>query len=425
MTQTKHGDRPLVLIVEDSPAIQRIVAMCLEPEHATAAALDGESALAQALELHPDLVLVDLHLPIMDGEELVHTMRKHRALAHVPVIMISGSQDPRLLRLLESEVQDVLHKPFVVAELRARVRNLLANKRTLDLLNDTVGRHETDLVKLATQVAEHQRNLERALTELDEARRVAERANQIKSNFLRMMSHELKTPITAMQLHMRLLEREAEASGIDRFNDGMERMTRSSKRLLHLVDTILEWGRVESGRFQLSVQDVDLGELVSDVVDELAGYAKQKRIALDIDIASKLPLLTGDPRVVGILLRNLIGRALQVTDEGTVRVEVCYALDGHRVRVSDESPPLGAEEEQQLFDPLGAVNDLHRVGGTGSGLGLHVVRDIASAVDGEISLERGAARGNTFALRLPRLDAERTTGRIPVGEFAGRLRAER
>jgi signal transduction histidine kinase len=183
---------------------------------------------------------------------------------------------------------------------------------------------------------------------------------------------------------------------------------------MHLVDTILEWARVESGRCQLSVEEFDLSALVSEVVGELASYAKQKRIALALVREPGLPHVASDRRLVRLLLVNLISRAVQVTREGVVEISVLSSQRGHDIVVRDCAPPIPPDKRAELFDPLRGARDLADVSGAGSGLGLHVVRDIAHALDGNVALVPAEGYGNELVLSIPTLASDRTTTRILV-----------
>ena len=266
-----------------------------------------------------------------------------------------------------------------------------------------VGEHETELAKLAAEAMSRQQQLQRTLAELERARRAAETASRVKSNLLRMMSHELKTPITAMQLNVRVLEEDPDVQASPRLRDGLERIARSSRRLTHLVDTALYWARAESGRSRVAIAPFDLSLVACDVERELAPYAAQKGIELEVDAPALAPL-SSDRRLARLLCYILLERAIQVTERGSVSLHLSCDHGYHRVAVSDSASPIDREEEQTLFDPL-PLGDLHQRSGHGSGLGLYVVRDLVRTLGGEVTLSaRGV--GNLFTMMLPSSPAE-------------------
>jgi signal transduction histidine kinase len=376
-----------------------------------------ESVLAGGLAAAPDVIVIDAEGDGVDVERALRVLTSSPTSGHVPILVVLPAREPEAIAsILRLGARDVMCRPFVATEILIRVRNMLGAKRMHDLLNETIGRHETDLVELATAVALHQRRLASALAELDTARREAETASRIKSNFLRIMSHELKTPVAAMQLHMQLIERDPSVALSPRLSDGFTRLKRSSRRLLHLVDTVLEWARVESGRCQLDVSEVELPALVATVTGELASYAAAKGVELVVDPTEDavLPPLFTDPRILRLVLINIIERALQVTEHGRVVVTVRRCDRSQEVLVLDGAPAVGPVEHAELFDPLELSRDPYRASGSGSGLGLHIVRDLVRAADGDVFLEPQPETGNVVVVSLRTLPEERTTSRVSV-----------
>jgi signal transduction histidine kinase len=411
--KVERNGRAFVLIVGSNRSIHRVIAASLDAEYDLAYAFDGVEGLRRAVELRPDLIVVDVGAPGVTDARMIQAIRARADLQRVAILVLLGAGDPmQQVELLEGGAQDVLRKPLLLPELRARVRNLVSTQRALAVLNAATAHHESDLVKLAAQVARDQQELRTALDGLRIARELAENASRIKSNFLRMVSHELKTPITALQLHLKLIERE---SGLDvnpRIREGMDHVARASTRLLHLVDTVLEWARVESGRCEVALETFQLGQVVSEVAHDLRGYAVQKGVDLCCTVrGAPMADVTTDPRLVRLILVNLVTRAIQVTERGSVEIESLHAEGKALVRVHDRGPLIRADERAEIFEPLGSDRDLRWREGGGSGLGMSVVRDIARALDADIQLHVVAGRGNTFSLELPDLVPEqRETG---------------
>jgi signal transduction histidine kinase len=398
--------RPLVLVIEDSRALNRVVVGCLEPTYATASAFDGATGIELALALRPDLVIVDLALPKIDGEVVIRTLRGQEGFECCILAMTGSRNDPQILRLLDAGVEDYLAKPFLLAELRARATRLLATKKTQDVLSDTIGQRDTDLIALANEVAETHHNLERAYVDLEAARERAERMSEMKSNFLRIMSHELKTPVTAMRLQLSVLANDPGVEHTPVLDRGLERIARSTSRLLHLVDTTLEWARVEDGRCRPEVEPFDLVELVEDVVAELEIHARVRQLELHVEAPQPRPaLLHSDRRIVRLVLINLVEHAIWVSDDARLAVRVVESERGLQVHVHDAAPVMSPEQRAEVFDPLKQTRDFHRRSGAGSGLGVYAVRDIARAVGGEIRWQDGGGTGNVFVFDVPALQA--------------------
>ncbi len=404
--------RPLVLIVEDSRAIQRVLVESLEPEFATISAFDGTGGLSLAMRERPDLIVLDLVLPAMDGNELVRKIRDAHDLDDVPLLVLTASSDEeRLTRLLEGPVQDVVKKPFNRAEVRARIRNLLAEKRTRDLLNQTIGKHETDLVRLAEQVAAQQEALRKA-------HQAAQTANRVKRGFLRTMSHELRTPITAMEIQMTIFQRDPESIPNEAARVGLARLARSTRRLRWLIDTVMAWARIEGGRYEVAVSQIDLAELAQEVERDLREFADLKDVRIDCDVPVG-SVIWSDRGLVRLVLLNLVSRAVQTTSRGEVCVRAVTNGDRAVIGVRDGAPHISRKREEHLFDPFKTADSQRWQTGSGSGLDLHIVWDIAHAVDGTVALKRDRKPGNLLVFTLPQLSRGRTTAtftRLGEGE---------
>ena len=408
------SSRPLILFVEDSPLTQRVVVDGLEGEFHVISAFDGEEGFARVVESRPDLILTDLIMPRLGGEEMIEKVRTDAELRDIPIVVLT-SVDSRAeaVRLLESGVNDIIHKPFLMPEVIARVRNLIAATRVRRALGEMAGRKDADLARMADEAAESHRKLKRAIEEARIARELAENASRVKSNFLRMVSHELKTPITAMQLHLSVLERNLASARSRDLHEGFNRLSRSTRKMVDMVDTLLEWARVESGRCHLCVESFDVAEVIDEVIAELTSQATQKGISLEAREAQPaLPPLASDRRLLRLVLVNVIGRAVQLTQQGAVTVTLDGDGSRQEIAVQDSSPTLKGHERDEIFEPLKSSVDLRWRGGSGSGLGLHVVRDIAEAMDGELDLAPTDI-GNVIRLTLPNLPL----GRTAAGEF--------
>jgi signal transduction histidine kinase len=394
---------PLVLIVEDSRSIQRILTECFRPEHSTVSAFNGHDGLRLATELLPDLIVADVGLPRMNGEEMIRQIRARRELAEIPILVLAAAEDPlQGIRLLEADGQDVVRKPFLLAEVQARATRLLAAKRAHAILNEAAGQQDPDLARLAGEVLRRRRTDEITLKQAHDSQATAELENRVKSGFLRMMAHELRTPITAMHLQMRLLEREAEVARSPGLREGLVRIARSSQRLVQLIDTCIEWARVESKRRHLATETFDLLFLVSQVVTEFESHAERKGIRIELD-PGVVVSLSSDRKLARLALLNLVAYAVQNTDKGTVRISVDTADGVRRIWVADGGPPIAEGRRRELFSPLQTSDDMKWQAGSGSGLGLYVVRDIVRAIGGDVVLHSTEPSGNTFLLTLSEL----------------------
>ncbi|MCO5167336.1 MAG: ATP-binding protein [Planctomycetes bacterium] len=394
-----------VLVVEDDPDMRRFVAEGLAADHRVEVAADGQEGLERALGAPPDLVLTDVMMPGMSGEQLVEALRARPAFDRVPIVLLTAKADDELrVRLLRGGAQDYLSKPFSLEELRARVANLVTIKRARDVLEGEVERREQDLAGLAAEVAAAKRDLRRALDAAQAARDFAEQASRAKGDLLNLVSHELRTPLSTLLLQLELIERGAGA-GPERQADAVRRMRRSAGRLLELVESLLHVARLESGRVEVRPEEVDVGALVADLLDELGPRAEQKGLALVATVPPDLPRLRSDGRLVRTILVNLAGNAVKFTERGRVELAAAPAPEGGViVRVSDTGPGIRLADQALVFEPFRHVETVEHKTTPGMGLGLTIARELARGLGGRIELTSAVGEGSTFTVLLPPLE---------------------
>ncbi|HEY0467037.1 MAG TPA: ATP-binding protein, partial [Polyangiaceae bacterium] len=319
------ADLPLVLVVEDNPDMNRFVCSSLSSEFRVASAFDGKQALLRLEHLMPDLIVTDFMMPHMSGDEFVHVLRTKPELIDIPVLVLTARDDIEVrVRVLSAGVQDWLTKPFTVRELVARARNLVSARRARAILRAELATREFDVGELAEQLAERKRRLESLLESLSDALEHAEVASRFKTSLLRLVSHELRTPLGALQLQLERLSGEHRGPLNDAQQQLIVRMRRSLARLTDMIQSLLEYARIESGRLELVVECFDLRELAQSVVDDFAPQAETKGLVLRLEAPEGSAEFESDARLLRLVLVNLVANALKFTERGqvVVRMEV-------------------------------------------------------------------------------------------------------
>lgn len=377
--------KPHVLVVEDSRALAAFIEDALLPAGCRITlAGDGEQGLIAARAQPPDLILSDLIMPNKDGDQMLAELRRDPMLSVVPVIFLTSSDDRATReRLLSAGAQDYVLKPCSPAELCARVQNWLSQKAARDTLQHALQTTSADLAALSTALAV--------------ACQQAEQASLAKSAFLGSISHDFLTPLATIRLQL------AQLSTVSLAKDarlGLERIDRSTQRLVDLVESVVGFVELESGRLSLQKESLDPAAITRQVMDALRPRADRKQLALVLEAREALPSLSTDRRLLELTLRHLIDNAIKFTTHGEVRVslrgdDACVSF-----RVSDTGAGIPHEQQSSIFEPFSRGEDAAHKHEAGLGLGLALVERVATAIGGKLHVETTAGAGSTFTLEL-------------------------
>jgi two-component system, sensor histidine kinase and response regulator len=368
----KHTKVDRILIVDDSPDNIFLIQSILQEEgYAIETAENGEEALAKIDAFSPDLILLDVMMPVMDGYEVTRRVRNNAALPFMPILLITAYDQLSVARGLDTGADDFIRKPVEYDELMARVRSLLRLKHSVD---------ERD--QIASQ----------------------------REDFVSRLTHDLRTPMVAADRMLSLLSQGVMGELSSDVQEAIEIMSRSNQNLLTMVNTLLEVYRYEAGRKALIFSPVDLTTLANEVVEELSPIAIDKGLVLELGIMPTNPLLVkGDRLELHRVMTNLVGNAVKFTDRGSVTVDLIMSQGGGEGRNAKRSLPIvnlavrdtgagiPAEEHAMLFESF--VTGKHKR--SGSGLGLHLTRRIVEAHNGEIKVNSTVGEGSTFTVLLP------------------------
>lgn len=400
--QEQITGKPLVLVVEDNPEMNQFITTTLATEYRTATAANGQEGLEQAIALQPDLILSDMMMPYLSGDQLVQQLRTHPELDTTPVVMLTAKADDELrVQLLRQGAQDYLMKPFSVEELKARVGNLIAIKRVRDLLQQELASQNHDLEALVEEVSLRRRELQIALNALQRQAEELEQANRLKDEFLAIVSHELRTPLNSILGW-------ADALRTRKFDDAttaraLETISRNARLQTQLIENLLDISRLLRGKLLLNKHSVDLKPVIEAAIQTVQPEADAKSIRLDAYLDDTVGQISGDNSRLRQVVENLLSNAIKFTPEsGEVEIRLEQQNGEVKIQVSDTGQGIRADILPHIFDYFRQADSSNTRKHGGLGLGLAIVRQLVELHGGDIQVEsQGEGQGATFTVVLP------------------------
>jgi signal transduction histidine kinase len=366
-----------ILHIEDDPANRLLVRKLLGPPgHEVIDAVDGLDGIRKALVERPDLVLVDIAIPGLDGYEVTLRLRAEPSLRGTPIVAITaeGDRDASLAVGCDGYLQ----KPIDARSFAETVRGYLDGRRE-NAPPEATGEH----LRLQTQrIVSH---LEEKVAELSAANRRLLELDQAKKEFYRNVSHELATPMTPVVGYLKLLIDGELGELSTPQNKALRAMDDCVQRLRWLIDSLLDVTALETGKMRLAQREYDLADVVRQAIARQRIF-DEGRLRLVADLPKRGSLLgSGDVERIGRALDQLIDNATKFTPAGgTVGVRVRRLASGHlEVCVADTGPGVPTQQAPRLFEPFyqGDGSPTRSHGGTG--IGLAIVRGVAHGHGGD------------------------------------------
>jgi signal transduction histidine kinase len=250
--------------------------------------------------------------------------------------------------------------------------------------------------------------LERALRDgvdagADHRGTLAEDANQVKTDFLATMSHELRTPLNAIAGYAELLEMGIHGPVTVEQRTALERIQRSQRHLLGLINDILNFAKLSAGRVEYDIADVSVGRAVDSLEPLIEPQLRIKQLRFSREGCADDLVVRADEEKLSQILLNLLSNAIRFTAaEGTIAIS-CVGRDSVvRMEVRDTGIGIPSDRLGQIFEPFVQINRRLSAPSEGTGLGLAISRDLARAMGGDITVESELGRGSAFTLTLPR-----------------------
>lgn len=363
---------PTVLVVDDNPKNVQIIALLLnELKYKIIIAVNGKSAVDLVERVHPDLILLDVMMPGMDGFEACQIIKSNSENENVPVIFLTAlSEKVNIVKGFEVGGVDYITKPFNKEELISRIKTHLELKFARDKMQ---------------QMTNH-------LVEL----------NSIKDKMFSVISHDLRSPLGSIKMTLDFLKNDSnQRYTIEDFRNSVNTLAQTTDEVFGLLENLLGWAKSQSGNLTVVPEDIKLDELIESVYLLHKGSIQQKKLNFVNKIGPGI-IVHADLNMLKAILRNLVSNAIKYTPEGGVIQVDFNELNGYsQIIVTDNGVGIPVESISRLFDEKNTISTYGTNKESGSGLGLILCQSFIKSNNGRLLVESAEGKGSSFTIELP------------------------
>jgi two-component system sensor histidine kinase/response regulator len=363
---------PTILVVDDNKKNLQVIGNILHTEkYKVAMALNGSMALILANQLHPDLIILDIMMPEMDGFEVCKTLKRNTETKEIPVIFLTAKVE------LDDVVEgfnlggvDYITKPFKQKELLVRIKNHL------------------DLI-------ESKRKIELQAKQLTED-------NAFKDKLFSIIGHDLRSPLSSLKFTIDLIIRGIIDHKDELFINTITNLSKSTDEAYVLLENLLGWAKSQSGVLVIIPEILNLKEIAESNARLLKLNLNNKNIQFKLNIPDNLTAFA-DNQMINTVLRNLFSNAIKFTpNDGTIEISASVTVKNIvEVKVTDSGVGISPDDLQRLFSPTNPLKKAGTNHESGSGLGLILCKDFIQKNGGNLMVESKPGVGSSFAFTLP------------------------
>ena len=366
MTMNMAPESTTIMVVDDTSANLKLLQEMLRTKgYLVLTFLRGAMALKAAAKNPPDLILLDINMPDMNGFEVCERLKADEVLKDIPVIFISAlTETADKVKAFAVGGVDYITKPFQFDEVNARVETHLRQRR-----------QQLELKAL----------------------------NELKNHFLGMAAHDLRTPICGIMGVSELLANQLSPLPAEKQFRFFEMLLASSRFMAGIVNDLLDVSAIESGHLTIERRMVDITVPIKQSVEINEMFASPKNISIGINCQEQLPQVFADTNRIEQVINNLLSNAIKYSQPGTnITVHLRHENNEVIISVADQGPGIPGKEQHKLFQAFGKTSVLPTSNGDSStGLGLLIVRKIMEAHEGRIWLLSEPGKGTEFFFSLP------------------------
>ncbi|MFO7891841.1 MAG: response regulator [bacterium] len=354
-----------ILIIDDDESMRDSCSQVLRKSgYFIETAENGEKGLSMTKELNPDLILLDLKMPGMSGTEVLKRLKEFDS--RIIIIIITGyATVESAVDSMKQGVYEYLPKPFTPKELRKIVQHGLLRRKCLM-----------------------------------EADRLRNEKEKMRKNFVSLVSHELRSPLSAVQQNLMTITSGMMGEIPDSIMDTLNRLSRRINALTHLINDWLDLSKIESGEMAIERKNVDLRKILLDIINLFEPSAEKQKINLKLEDSKDNYNVLGNIQTLEMLFSNLIHNAIKYNrKDGSVKVVLEKNEKFIKVEVKDTGIGIPEEKLPLIFEQFYRIKDKTLV--EGSGLGLSIVQKIVDLHQGTIDVSSKEGKGTTFMVKLP------------------------
>jgi len=369
-----------VLIVDDVPENIQVVSRILYQKGINISiAQSGREALTIVSRKPPDVILLDIMMPEMDGFEVCKRLKNTLATKDIPIIFLTAkTHADDIVKGFKLGAVDYITKPFNPPELLARVFTHLELKKSRDII-----------------MAQNK--------ELHEL-------NATRDKFFSIIAHDLRNPFCQLIMLSDLLRNELRNYSLDQIEKWVQKLYQASERGYNLLANLLEWARSQTGRMPFQPEQVHLNDLVMESLEVFASAAEHKQFSVHAEIPEEM-MIFADKNMLNTIIRNLVSNAIKYTERGgEVTIEAKERGEGKWIEIAISDTGVGIKEEK--LEKLFRIDVHYSTIGTarekGTGLGLILCKEFVEQHGGKIWVESEEGKGSMFTFTVPLRDVPRS-----------------